>query len=339
LGAILAFSGGSLPLGIAFMVLGAASIGTALVLNWNGLSDNVRNTISIITAAVSVAFLALGAVLAFSGANIPLGIALMVTGAATLASSLALNWNTVLNKVKETLKNIGIAAGAALLALGLILIVTGVGIPLGIGLLVAGAASLASGVALNWNFITEKVSNMLSSVVTSFKNAWSSIKNVWSTVKTWFSTNVINPIKTMFSNINLKFKLPHFSWSSQPATGWISKVLSAIGLPTSLPKLSVSWYENGGFPEQGQLFVAREAGAEMVGSIGNKAAVVNNDQIIEGVSQGVYEAVVAALSASGVNEKQSSVVKVYLDGKEITSSVEKRQRDRGATILGGVVYA
>ena len=49
------------------------------------------------------------------------------------------------------------------------------------------------------------------------------------------------------------------------------------------------------FPTTGQLFIAREAGPELVGAIGNRTAVVNNEQIVEAVSQGVFEAVSMAM--------------------------------------------
>lgn len=107
----------------------------------------------------------------------------------------------------------------------------------------------------------------------------------------------------------------------------------------------VRTYASGGFVDQGQLFVAREAGAEMVGSIGRRTTVANNDQIVEGIESGVYRAVMAATSAANVSgnfgkngNSQPLEVRVYLDGKEITSNVEKRQRERGTAILGGVVY-
>lgn len=61
-------------------------------------------------------------------------------------------------------------------------------------------------------------------------------------------------------------------------------------LPTSLPTFNVSWYANGGFPQTGEMFVAREAGPEMVGTIGNRSAVANNDQIVSGIQNGVYAA-------------------------------------------------
>jgi hypothetical protein len=87
----------------------------------------------------------------------------------------------------------------------------------------------------------------------------------------------------------------------------------------------------------GEMFIAREAGPEMVGKIGNKNAVVNNQQIVEAVSEGVYSAVLAAWRQSESNGGQS--VNVYLDGRQITSAVEKRQRERGTALVRNGVYA
>ncbi len=92
--------------------------------------------------------------------------------------------------------------------------------------------------------------------------------------------------------------MPHFKWESGgiQAPDWAKKVLETLNLPTSLPKLNVSWYANGGLPDVGELFVAREAGPELVGTMNGHSAVANNDQIIEGIKQGVYEAVMSAMS-------------------------------------------
>mgnify|MGYP001164620654 CR=1 FL=1 len=59
---------------------------------------------------------------------------------------------------------------------------------------------------------------------------------------------------------------------------------------------NIAGYASGGFPRQGELFIAREDGPELVGSIGGRSAVANNDQIVEGIERGVYKAMVAALS-------------------------------------------
>lgn len=59
---------------------------------------------------------------------------------------------------------------------------------------------------------------------------------------------------------------------------------------SSISEVKIPRLATGGFPETGQMFIAREAGPEMVGTIGNKSAVVNNEQIIAGISEGVSDA-------------------------------------------------
>lgn len=65
--------------------------------------------------------------------------------------------------------------------------------------------------------------------------------------------------------------------------------LSPIGSLVNLGK-KIFGFASGGFPDAGQLFIAREAGAEMVGSLGGHTAVANNDQIVEGIREGVEAA-------------------------------------------------
>lgn len=65
--------------------------------------------------------------------------------------------------------------------------------------------------------------------------------------------------------------------------------LSPIGALVNLGK-KIFGFASGGFPDAGQLFLAREAGAEMVGSLGGHTAVANNDQIVEGIREGVEAA-------------------------------------------------
>lgn len=313
-GAVLAFSGANIPLGIALLAGGALMMGTAILPNWSMLSDEVQNTLSIITAVVSVALLAVGAILALSGAGLPLGIGLMAVGAVGLAATAALNWTTVLTKVKETLKNIGIAAGAALLALGLILIVSGVGLPLGIGLLLAGAATLASSVALNWDFFSEKIQYMLDGITTAFK----SFVNTGLGVFEGFVNGVIRIINRVISWVN-------------SAVGWLGIEIPFIAEVT-IPKLA-----DGGFVDEGQLFIAREAGAEMVGAIGRKTAVANNDQIVEGITAGVTVAndgVIAAIYAL-LNAVEDKDMSISIGDDVIGRSYDRYNRSRGVRVNSG----
>ena len=84
-------------------------------------------------------------------------------------------------------------------------------------------------------------------------------------------------------------------------------------------RLKVNPYADGGMPSVGELFMAREAGPELVGKIGNSNAVMNNQQIVQAVSQGVASAV-----ASVMGNMRNGDVRVLVDGREITSIVEER---------------
>ena len=104
--------------------------------------------------------------------------------------------------------------------------------------------------------------------------------------------------------------------------GIFDAVLTKIGLGGVAQKLGKSFglYANGGYPASGEIFISRENGIpEMVGSIGGRTAVANNDQIVEAVSVGVYNAVVDAMSRSGGN-KQPTIVQI--NGREVFRAVQ-----------------
>lgn len=178
--------------------------------------------------------------------------------------------------------------------------------------------------------------------IPTISQAISLAKKGWSTVKKWVGT-----MPTLSAGI----KLVKSGWTT--VKKWLGNLNFDIGF--KLPKIRIKWgqvelygwkidypkgwetYAKGGFPDIGEMFIAREAGPEMVGRIGNRSAVANNDQIVEAVSEGVYSAVVAAMRAGESGGGQE--IHVYLDSREITASVEKRQKERGVPLMGRQVYA
>ena len=90
-------------------------------------------------------------------------------------------------------------------------------------------------------------------------------------------------------------------------------------------------FADGGLPNMGELFVAREAGPELVGKIGNTNAVMNNNQIVQSVSQGVAAAVSSVLG-SGLGTRD---IRLIIDGREISTVVANRAA-RTANIFGTV---
>ena len=88
-------------------------------------------------------------------------------------------------------------------------------------------------------------------------------------------------------------------------------------------------FAQGGFPAQGQMFIAREAGPELVGTIGGRNAVVNNNQIVDSVSSGVYRAVSSALK-----EGSNSVVQVFIGNEQLDEYIQRSQRRRALQTNG-----
>lgn len=165
IGAFLAFSGVNVPLGAGLMVAGAAALGTAAVINWKFLNGDLSNALSILTAIVSGALLAMGALFAFTGVDVPLGIALMAAGAVGMVTTIGLNWDSMSDPLRRTIGMLETIVGGALLTFGAILALTGANIPLGVAMIAAGAVSVASAVALNWNSLTGDVQESVLSIV------------------------------------------------------------------------------------------------------------------------------------------------------------------------------
>lgn len=363
LGAILAFSG-CMPLGIALMAISATSLVSVMALNWNGLSDEIQNVIAIITTVVSVAFLAIGAALAFSGANIPLGLALLAAGAVTMGTAIMPNWNDLSDNVQQKISMITTVVGGALLAVGAILALSGVALPLGLGLMAAGALSLGAVATLNWDFVVNSIKKVVS-VITGILSgalivlgvllclsgagvglglavlaaglslsyaAWTLDDNPITRFVRQMANSIIGLVNGVIDAINDMFHIQFNGLSVMGITLIPAFDIRLVDIP------HIPFFEDGGFPNEGQLFIAREAGAEMVGAMGRRTAVANNDQIVEGISAGVSVAndgVIAAIYAllNVVEEKDMSVV---IGDNEIGHSYDRYKEKRGRQVSTGV---
>lgn len=121
----------------------------------------------------------------------------------------------------------------------------------------------------------------------------------------------------------------------------LSNMIAAIRYTVSrYGSLSRGWnghgYANGGFPMNGEVYVANENGfgSEYIGSIGNRHVVANNNQIVESVSAGVEKAndETNALLRT-VIEYQKLILKkdtsVNMDGKRMDKQISKARRNTG----------
>lgn len=145
----------------------------------------------------------------------------------------------------------------------------------------------------NWSTFTTILSNLPNKISSAIPNLF----NV--------GRNAIQNFAKGFSNFHIP--MPHIGWD------WSGGSINIGNFSFSLPRFNLQWYAKGGFPEAGQLFVANEAGPEMVGKMGSRNAVANNNQIVEGIKNGVFEAVLDAFNASGILERDDSEKEVTLE--------------------------
>ena len=163
--------------------------------------------------------------------------------------------------------------------------------------------------------VIQPLSNLFSSLWTGItgwaSNTWTSICNgflsAYNFINAYFISPLRNAVATVFDGLvgAVKTALNGTISALNSALSWMFGGIN--GILRSLRNFSIAGYSpfaglreisvpkipmlaNGGFVDQGQLFIAREAGAEMVGSIGRRTAVANNDQIVEGITYGVREA-------------------------------------------------
>lgn len=167
------------------------------------------------------------------------------------------------------------------------------------------------------------------SIANAFQSARSRAQAAFSGLASWFSSNVVTPIQNLLSRI---------SGAISSAISGASSALGSLFGGSSSKKSYSNPYDNrpdwikaqgltfgvfasGGFPDVGQLFVAREQGPELVGRIGNQSAVANNNQIIDGIRQGVYEAMMASNSGG-----RNGDINLYVSGKQLMTAVAEEAR-------------
>lgn len=133
------------------------------------------------------------------------------------------------------------------------------------------------------------------------------------------SSNIVNA----FSNIHIP--LPHID------VGWDNWNVGTLSF--SVPRFNLNWYANGGFPNAGELFMANEAGPELVGKMGNRNVVANNKQITDGIKAAVVEGMTEVMMAAsaGQNDDKAYILNVTVkteDNEVLARAVEKGKLKR-----------
>ena len=201
--------------------------------------------------------------------------------------------------------------------------------------------------------IQDVFSNTISFVKNIFagnwKNAWQDVVNIFKSTFGLIADVAKTPINAVINLINglisavesgVNYVIRMINGLSFDVPDWVPGIgskhfgfnLSTVSAPR-IPTLAT-----GGYVDSGQLFIARENGLpEMVGSIGGQTAVANNEQIIQGIQNGVASAITNAVVPYLVQIVNKDTT-IQLDGREVgRASVNyiNGEKRRGAEPLLG----
>ena len=143
----------------------------------------------------------------------------------------------------------------------------------------------------------QRISVAIEDFKTKIQNAWNSFKQWW------------NDLGLEFPHIDT----PHFKIDGEFSLA-----------PPKVPKVSIDWYANGGFPGKGQLFVANEVGPEMVGTMDGRTAVANQQEITQGIANAVYPAVYNAVRAAMAESSNNINVTLQGDADKLFTMVQDK---------------
>ena len=299
-GAVLLFVLGHQALGIGLIIAGIALFAVGEVgANWELLGTNLTSALTKIFSEISPYIAVFGLLLTMVPGMMAVGMGMIVAGSAMFAFSvIAPNWDSITQALRGPLGKTLAMIGGFLVVLGLMLIFSGVGIPLGIGMLLAGGVSLAAAIAPNWDFIRDKI-----------KNVWQKIKEFWN--------SYIAPVFTAAWWLNLGKTIMNglisgiergINW----VLGGVSDMVNGItGILNKIPGVNigrVNW-GNVHIPRLAQGAVI-PANREFLAVLGDQKHGTNIEAPLDTIKQAVAEVL-------GQGSDRPITIIVQMDGKEM----------------------
>jgi len=195
-------------------------------------------------------------------------------------------------------------------------------------------SGLKNGITTAFDFVRDRITSIMERIRTTMTNVWEGIKNAVRTPINAilgfierFVNGVINAFNNMINALNrLSFDVP--SWV--PGIGGSKFGFNIQTLHTvSIPRL-----ENGGMVNAGTMFIAGEAGAEVVAQMGSRTGVMNTDEMQQSVERGILNAtgsianaVAAAIIRANQNGGAPTVeVTVTADSETLYKTVRKGEK-------------
>lgn len=125
--------------------------------------------------------------------------------------------------------------------------------------------------------------------------------------------NAIQSLADGFSSVHIP--MPHIGWD------W--NEISLGNFSFSVPSFNLNWYAKGGFPQNGEMFIANEAGPEMIGKLGNRNVVANNKQIAEGIKDAVIDGMMQVFMATNFGHSEQKDVVLEFTFKSDSETIYK----------------
>lgn len=197
-----------------------------------------------------------------------------------------------------------------------------------------------------WDIARAKFSETKAAIVSEMRNFYTQINALSLTFGNTFKTSMSEYLNKTYDGIYNTFDairqtlqqvsnevtrmLNQMVSDANSLAGLNGKKYSHVGGYNMQPaqRFNIEMFANGGFPRSGEMFIAREAGAEMVGNIGGKTAVANNDQI----ERAIFNAVLTAMSQAMANSNSQPIElnqKIELDGDVIYNNQQRVSARRG----------
>lgn len=330
LGILMEVVGGALTaVGLILLFLGHPAIGIAAIIGglwvWSIGKEkikqtdptyNIKNQLSDLMSVVGLSLVAIGLILIAFG-QYAWGVGAVIGGLALFhISEASINPGKITSLINDVVRENALllfSVGWGLAFIGAILCVTGVGIPLGVSMIVAGASLFGTTLALNWDRMPELIKEVGKKILKIFNWVWDGIKigfkallndfidslNIWVDIINFFLAPLRDAVE-LFSIISgkkissSKLKIPH------------------------IPKLA-----NGGIVPYATTAIIGEKGREAV------LPLENNTEWMDTLAAKIAS-IMPAESTGGRIE-----IPLYLDGREIARAVRGGEDKLGnQTVFG-----
>lgn len=312
IGIILCCTGVALPLGIALIAAGATALVTEVALNWDKVKEQIKKVMNGILEFLKVAMkLVIGVMLCMMWIGLPFGIALILSGVGDIVEAATIEWDKYGDKIKEKFNDVlAWIKTWGLLVLGVILCISGVGLPLGIALIKEGGANLTKAQDPLWGAITDKV-----------KETWEKIKQYWKdNIAKYFAAewwgelgrkainglldNVISGINKLIKAVNkINFKMPD--------------ALGGAKIGFNIPEIPIPKLAKGAVLPANKPFLAM---------VGDQKTGTNVEAPAELIKQMAKEGIAEIIQNVNLNSTPQTII-LTLDGREVGRTFGKAITD------------